>query len=60
MKHGRKPTVNQCKLIQKWGLDPAVWLVTKDKPTEMHLVHRFSDKTTRIIPKEKNNAYERL
>ena len=51
MKHGKKPTRAQKMLIQKWKLDPAVWLVTKDKPDEIHLVHRYSDKTKRIIPK---------
>ena len=51
IKHGKKPTVSQRKLIQKWNLDPAVWLVTKDTPDRMELVHRYSDKTTRIIPK---------
>lgn len=52
MKHGKKLTVQQRKLIQKWNLDPAVWLVVKDKPDQMELVHRYSDKTTRIIHKE--------
>jgi hypothetical protein len=28
-----------------------VWLVTKDNPKRMELVHRHSDRTTRIIPK---------
>lgn len=51
MKHGVKPTREQRKVLQKWKLDPAVWLVTKDTPTEMHLVHRHSDRTTRIIHK---------
>ena len=52
MKHGRKPTVQQRKLIQKWKLDPAMWLVVKDTPEQMELVHRYSDKTTRVIHKE--------
>lgn len=51
MKHGKKPTVQQRKLIQSKRLDPAVWLVTKDTPERMELVHRYSDKTTRIIQK---------
>ena len=51
MKHGKKPTRQQRMLMQKWGLDPAVWLVVKDEPTRMLLVHRHSDKTTRTIPK---------
>lgn len=51
MKHGKKATRQQKKLLLKWRLDPAVWLVTKDTPTEMHLVHRHSNKETQIIPK---------
>lgn len=52
MKHGKKPTREQKKLIQRWGLDPAVWFVVKDTPEEMLLVHRYSDKTQRTIHKE--------
>ena len=52
MKHGVRPTREQRKLLQQWNLDPAVWLVVKDTPTEIHLVHRYSDRTVRIIPKE--------
>ena len=51
MKHGKKPTVAQRKQIQQMNLDPAVWLVVKDTPEKMELVHRYSDKTKRIIPK---------
>lgn len=51
MKHGVKPTVSQKKLIQQWNLNPAEWLVVKDKPTELLLVYRYNDKTTRTIPK---------
>lgn len=51
MKHGKNPTVAQCNLIRQWKLDPAVWLVVKDTPTEMVLVHRHNDKTTRTIQK---------
>ena len=52
MKHGVKPTREQRKLLQHWKLDPAVWLVTKDTHDRMELVHRHSDRTTRIIHKE--------
>ena len=51
MKNPKKPTVAQMKLMVKWKLDPTMWLVSKDTSTEMVLVHRHSDKTTRIIPK---------
>lgn len=52
MKHGCKPTYEQRKLIQGVDLDPHDWLVVKDTPTEMVLVNRYSDQTTRTIPKE--------
>lgn len=51
MKHGKNPTRQQKKLLQKWKLDPAVWLVVKDMPTHMELVHRHFDKTRKIVPK---------
>lgn len=51
MKHGVKPTVQQRKLIQSKGLDPAVWLITKGTPEKMELVHRHSERTTRTIHK---------
>ena len=51
MKHGKKPTREQMKLIQKWKLDPANWLVVKDTPDQMVLVHRHFDNKTKVIPK---------
>lgn len=51
MKNGKKPTYEQRKVIQRHGLDPHDWLVVKDTSTEMVLVYRYSDKTTRSIPK---------
>jgi len=52
MKHGKKPSVRQKKLMQAWSLNPADWLVVKDTQEEMLLKHRYSDKTTKVIPKE--------
>ncbi len=41
MKHGKNPTVRQAIFIQKnICLNPGDWLVAKDTPTEMLLVHR--------------------
>ena len=51
MKHGKKPTREQRKLMEKWKLKAEDWLVVKDEPTRMTLVHRHFDKTTKIIPK---------
>ena len=52
MKHGKRPTVAQKKLMVKWRLDPTMWLVVKDTPVRMEIVHRLSDKTRNTIPKE--------
>lgn len=51
MKHGRKPTAAQRTLLQKRRLDPAVWLVVKDLPDRLELVHRLSDRTVKTVPK---------
>ena len=51
MKHGKKPTVAQRKLMEKWKLDWSMWLVVKDTPDQMVLVHRHFDNRTKIIPK---------
>lgn len=52
MKHGKKATREQRKLLDKYHLNAADWLVVKDTPEEMTIVHRFSDSTTRTLPKE--------
>ena len=51
MKNGKNPTVAQRKLMEKWKLDWRDWLVVKDEPTQMTVVHRHFDKKTKIIPK---------
>ena len=51
MKHGKKPTVKQCELMRKWKLDHSDWLVVKDTPDKMELVHRHFEKTRKTIPK---------
>lgn len=55
MKHGKKPTREQRKLITKWRMDPAMWLVVKDTPEFMELVHRYSDHTRKRIPKRRHD-----
>ena len=40
MKHGKRPTREQMKLLQKRKLKPEDWLVVKDTPEQMELVHR--------------------
>jgi hypothetical protein len=50
MKHGKNPTVKQKKLMTEWHLNYENWLVVKDTPTEMEIVHRVSGKI-RVIKK---------
>lgn len=51
MKHGKKPTIAQRKTMEAMGLNSENWLVVKDTPEHLVLVHRHSDTTVRIIPK---------
>ena len=51
MKNGKAPTVEQKKLLKKWRLNPDNWLVVKNQPEQMVIVHRFGN-ATRTIPKE--------
>ena len=51
MKHGRKPTREQRKLMEKWKVNTQDWLVVKDETTQMTLVHRHFDNKTKVIPK---------
>lgn len=52
MKHKKKPTVQQRKLMQKWKLNAENWMVERDTPTEMVLVHKHFDSQKRVVPKE--------
>ena len=52
MKNGKRPTKNQSIFIKKHGLNPENWLIVKDQPEQMVIVHRHSDRTIRTIHKE--------
>ena len=52
MKNGKNPTREQRKLIERHRLNSNDWLVTKDTPEILELVHRHSDRTTKTIFKE--------
>ncbi|MCQ2439461.1 MAG: hypothetical protein MJ074_06840 [Oscillospiraceae bacterium] len=40
MKHGKKPTVAQCRALEKNGLDHRAWLIERDLQHSMIVVHR--------------------
>ena len=50
MKHGTRPTVRQAKLLQAWKLKPEIWLIERETPEELVIVHRFAN-ATRVIRK---------
>lgn len=50
MKHGKRPTREQRKLMQKWKVNCQDWLVERETIHELVLVHRHLDKI-KVIPK---------
>jgi hypothetical protein len=46
---GKNPTLKQKKAIKAAGWNPDNWLVVKNPPGELHLVHRYTG-TKKIIP----------
>ena len=40
MKHGKRPTLVQTKLMRAHGLDPDEWLVVRDQPTHIEIVKK--------------------
>ena len=48
MKNGKKPTRAQKMLMTKWHLNYENWLVVKDTPTEMVIVHRATNRARTI------------
>lgn len=51
MKQLKKPSREQRKLIQKRKLNPADWMIERDTPEKMVLVHRHFDSVTKTIHK---------
>ncbi len=52
MKHGKKPTLRQKKLIQDTGRYSEDWLIVKDTPEVMIIQNRYDEKVVRPIWKE--------
>ncbi|WP_412761269.1 DUF6906 family protein [Parageobacillus thermoglucosidasius] len=49
MKNGKKPTKRQKEIIKQARLNPDNWLVVKNLPDELHIVHRETGRQ-RVIP----------
>jgi hypothetical protein len=50
MKHGKKPTNKQKQAIEKAGLKPENWLVTKSLSGELHIVTKDKPAKQRVVP----------
>lgn len=51
MKHGKKPTREQRKLLMQWNMDPVDWLVVKDTPDAMQVTARNGDQSILTLHK---------
>lgn len=49
MKHGKAPTVKQKKIIADAGLNYDNWLVERDLPTDMIIIHRLTGSGYKLI-----------
>lgn len=48
MKHGLRPRVKQKIIIKNAGLNPKDWLVVKNLPNELWIVHRETEQQKSI------------
>lgn len=51
MKQLKKPTRSQKMLLQKRKLNPADWMIERDTPEQLVIIHRRFDSKKKIIPK---------
>lgn len=51
MKQLKKPTREQRKFIQSKRLNPENWMIERDTPEKLVLVHKHFDNRTRTIKK---------
>jgi hypothetical protein len=50
VKHGKRPSREQKAILQRFGFDPADWLISKNTGEEMVIVCRYTGQH-RTIPK---------
>lgn len=48
MKHGKRPTVKQKKMLNEYGLNCENWLVVKDNSFEAVIIHRHTNTIRKI------------
>lgn len=56
MKHGKKPTKAQKIILKERHLNPDNWLIVKNTPEEMLVVHRYTSVTRSIRLKRKEES----
>ena len=56
MKHGKKPTKAQKIILKEHRLNPDNWLIVKNTPEEMLVVHRYTVTARSIRIKHKEDT----
>lgn len=56
MKHGKKPTKAQKIILKERHMNPDNWLIVKNTPEEMLVVHRYTSATRSIRLKRKEES----
>lgn len=57
MKHGTKPTVRQCKILQAKRLKPEDWMIERETPEEMVIMHRYGNSVRTLTKKKGDDTY---
>ena len=60
MKRGIKPTRRVKQIIKQKGLNPANWLVTKQPPGELYIMHRATGKQRIIFYGRRMDNHDKL
>lgn len=54
MKNGKRPTLKQKKMLKLSRLNPENWLVVKNEPEKITIMHRHTGKTRTLASKEEH------
>lgn len=52
MKHGKKPTVRQSEIIKAKRLKPEDWLIERETPEKLVVIHRYGNAMREIRKNE--------
>lgn len=53
MKHGKRPTVRQKKLLKSLRCNPDNWLVVTENNEQITIIHRHTDRVTTLNKRQR-------